>query len=285
MTELRGMPVVGALLEKIAGQMQILGEKQIVPKLAVVRVGEREDDISYEKSILKRFSAAGAAVEVVALPTDLPQHILDETITGLNGDASVHGILVFSPLPGHLSQSRLKGLIDPKKDVDGIGTANSAAVYEGEGSGEAYAPCTAQAVIELLDFYDIGLAGKRVTLIGRSLTVGKPLAMLLLKKNATVTICHTKTIDLAAECRRADILVACAGSAKMVGADFTHPGQIVVDVGVNMLGGRLCGDADYEAICGNVAAITPVPGGVGAVTTSVLLKNTVNSAMRALKSI
>jgi len=278
-TELKGMPVAAALGEKIAGQMEKLGEIGITPKLAVVRVGEREDDISYERGILRRFASANAAVEVVALPRDCPQGVLDETVVRLNDDASVHGILVFSPLPGHLSGDRPKRLIAPNKDVDGMGTICRASVYEGDGG--AYAPCTAQAVIELLDFYNIGLAGKKATLIGRSLTVGKPLAMLFLGRNATVTICHTKTPDIAGECRRADILVACAGSAKMVGPEFTNPGQIVIDVGINMLDGRLCGDADYEAISGRVAAITPVPGGVGAVTTSVLLKNTANSAIRA----
>jgi methylenetetrahydrofolate dehydrogenase (NADP+)/methenyltetrahydrofolate cyclohydrolase len=159
-----------------------------------------------------------------------------------------------------------------------MGSQSGACIYEG--SGEGYAPCTAQAVIELLDFYKIGLTGKKVTIIGRSLTVGKPLAMLLLQKNATVTICHTKTLDLAGECRRADILIASAGSAKMVGASFTHPGQIVIDVGVNTVEGKLCGDVNYEELAGKVSAITPVPGGVGAVTSCVLLSNTVKSAMQ-----
>lgn len=278
MQELRGMPVAEAIMGRIKGQMEQLGAKRITPKLAVVRIGEREDDISYEKGILKRFSAVGAEVEAVALPRSSSQNVLEETVIGLGRDNSVHGILVFRPLPGHLSQERIKELIAEEKDVDGMGTHSSACIYEGSKRG--YAPCTAQAVMELLDFYDIGTEGKKTAIIGRSLIVGKPLAMLLLAQNATVTICHTKTAELAAECKKADILIACAGSAKMVGADFTHPGQVVIDVGMNMAEGKLCGDADYEALCGKVAAITPVPGGVGAVTTSVLLKNTVNSALR-----
>lgn len=283
MQKLRGIPVADALMAQIKRQVEELGQRQIIPKLAVVRLGGREDDVSYEKSIIKRFSAAGAAVETAGLPADAAQDTLDQTLVKLNADDSVHGILIFRPLPGHLSDEGPKRLIAPKKDVDGMGTVGSAFVYEG--GSEGYAPCTARAVIELLDFYGIKTAGKKITVIGRSLIVGRPLAMLLLQRDATITICHTKTQDLAAECRRADILIACAGSPKMVGADFTHPGQIVIDVGVNMAGGRLCGDADYEALEGRVAAMTPAPGGVGAVTSCVLLKNTVKSAMRDVREI
>lgn len=278
MRELRGMPVAEALMGQIERQMEELNQRQIVPKLAVVRIGGREEDISYEKSIIKRFSAAGAAVGTIALPCGVSQDTLDETLIRLNDDDSVHGILVFRPLPDHLSDEGPKRLIAQKKDVDGMGIASSAFIYEG--GKEGYAPCTAQAVIELLDFYDIKTAGKKITVIGRSLIVGRPLAMLLLQRDATVTICHTKTQNLAKECKAADILIVCAGSPKMVGADFTHPAQIIIDVGVNMAGGRLCGDADYEALAGRAAAITPVPGGVGAVTSCVLLKNTVHGATR-----
>ena len=280
MQELRGMPVVNALTEKLSKQIEKLNEKQIMPKLAVVRIGEREDDISYEKGILKRFSAVNAAVDIINLPLDVTQNVLEETIIKLNGDNLIHGILLFRPLPKHLSQERLKEIISKDKDVDGMGLINNAYIYEG--NKEGYAPCTAQAVIEMLDFYGINLAGKKVTVVGRSLVVGKPLAMLLLDRNATITVCHTKTVNLADECKKADILIACAGSAKMVGADFTHEGQVVIDVGINMIDGKLCGDVDYEAVANNVAAITPVPGGVGTVTTSVLLKNTINSAMKIL---
>ena len=280
MQELRGMPVVNALIEQITTQIKKLSANQIIPKLAVIRIGEREDDIAYEKGILKRFSAVNAAVDVVNLPFDVTQDVLQETIINLNNDNSVHGILLFRPLPKHLSQERLKEIVAKDKDVDGMGTINNAYIYEG--NNEGYAPCTAQAVIEMLDFYGIDLVGKKVTIIGRSLIVGKPLAMLLLDRNATITICHTKTINIADECKKADILIACAGAPNMVGVDFINSGQIIIDVGINMVDGKLCGDVDYEAVAQNVAAITPVPGGVGTVTTSVLLKNTVNSAMKML---
>jgi methylenetetrahydrofolate dehydrogenase (NADP+)/methenyltetrahydrofolate cyclohydrolase len=278
MRELRGMPVVNALTEKLKSQIEELTKNQIVPKLAVIRVGGREDDISYEKGILKRFAAVNASVDVIVLPLDVTQNVLEETVMKLNSDGSVHGILLFRPLPKHLSQERLKEIISKDKDVDGMGTINDAYIYEG--SKNAYAPCTAQAVIEMLDFYNIDITGKKITVIGRSLVVGKPLVMLLLDRNATITICHTKTLNLADECKKAEILIACAGSPKMAGVDFTHSGQIVIDVGINMVDGKLCGDVDYEAVADNVAAVTPVPGGVGTVTTSVLLKNTVNSALR-----
>ena len=280
MQELRGMPVVNALTGQINTKTEELNKKNIIPKLAVIRIGEREDDISYEKGILKRFSAVNAAVDVIVLPPETTQDILEETVINLNNDNSVHGILLFRPLPKHLSQERLKEIVSKNKDVDGMGTINNAYIYES--NKEGYAPCTAQAVIEILDFYGIDLPGKKITIIGRSLVVGKPLAMLLLDRNATVTICHTKTLNIAGESKKADILIACAGSAKMVGPDFTNSEQIVIDVGINMADGKLCGDVDYEAVAQNVKAITPVPGGVGAVTTSVLLKNTVNSAMKTL---
>ena len=278
MTEYRGMPAVKAMAEEFKTCVAQLEGRGVHPKLAVVRVGEREDDIAYEKGIMKRFGAVGAEVEVVKLPIDVAEETFEQTIERLNGDDKVHGILVFRPLPKQLSDDRLKQLIDPDKDVDSISMVNAAKVFAGDTTG--YAPCTAQAVMELLEHYKINLTGKRVVIVGRSLVVGKPLAMLMLGKNATVTICHTKTKDIKEECRRADILVACAGSAKMIKRDYTNPQQIVVDVGINFVDGAMCGDVDYAEVAEHVAAITPVPGGVGTVTTSVLLKHTLASAHR-----
>lgn len=277
MQELKGMPVVKALAETFAGDVARLGQNGIVPKLAVVRIGEREDDIAYEKGIIKRFYAVNAMVQVTVLPADVTQAMLEETIVSLNGDKDVHGILLFRPLPKHLSEGAIKAVISAEKDVDCMGTANTASVFAG--NKDCYPPCTPQAVVELLDFYKIDATGKKAVIVGRSLVVGKPLAMMLLGKNATVTVCHTKTANLAGECRQADILIACAGVAKMITAEHVHPGQIVIDVGINMADGKLCGDVDYEAVADKVKAITPVPGGVGTVTTSVLLKHTIRSAM------
>lgn len=279
MTEYRGMPAVKAMAEEFKSRVAALKERGVYPKLAVVRVGEREDDIAYEKGIMKRFGAVEADVEAIKLPIDIDEASFEENIVRLNEDDSVHGILVFRPLPKQLSDDRLKQLIKPDKDVDSISMANAAKVFAGDKTG--YAPCTAQAVMELLEHYKIDLTGKRVVIVGRSLVVGKPLAMLMLGKNATVTVCHTRTKNIAEECKRADILVACAGSAKMIKRNFTNPGQIVVDVGINFIDGAMCGDVDYDDVAEQVAAITPVPGGVGTVTTSVLLKHTLESAERS----
>jgi len=282
MNELKGLPVVTAMTGKITEQINILKSKNITPKLSVIRIGEREDDISYERGIIKRFSAVSAEVDITVLPSDVTQELLEETVIAKNNDETVHGILLFRPLPKHLSEARIKSLIKPEKDVDGMGMQNNAYIYEG--NKEGYSPCTAQAVMELLDFYEIDLTGKKVTIVGRSLVVGKPLAMLMLSKNATVTVCHTKTVDLPSECKKADILIACAGVAKMITAEHIHENQIIIDVGINMLDGKLCGDVDYDGICDKVMAATPVPGGVGTVTTSVLLKNTVESAIIELRA-
>lgn len=278
MTEYRGMPAVKAMAEDFKSRVAQLKDRGVYPKLAVVRVGEREDDIAYEKGIMKRFGAVEAEVEVIKLPIDIDEEAFEQTIIRLNDDDKVHGILVFRPLPKQLSDDRLKELIRPDKDVDSISMVNAAKVFAGDSTG--YAPCTAQAVMELLEHYKVDLTGKKVVIVGRSLVVGKPLAMLMLGKNATVTVCHTRTKNIEEECRRADILVACAGSAKMIKRDYTNPGQIVVDVGINFVDGVMCGDVDYDEVAENVAAITPVPGGVGTVTTSVLLKHTLESAER-----
>lgn len=279
MTEYRGMPAVKAMAEEFKSRVAALKERGVYPKLAVVRVGEREDDIAYEKGIMKRFGAVEADVEVIKLPIDIDEASFEENIVRLNEDDRVHGVLVFRPLPKQLDDDRLKQLIKPEKDVDSISMANAAKVFAGDKTG--FAPCTAQAVMELLEHYKIDLTGKRVVIVGRSLVVGKPLAMLMLGKNATVTVCHTRTKNIAEECKRADILVACAGSAKMIKRDFTNPNQIVVDVGINFIDGAMCGDVDYDDVAEQVAAITPVPGGVGTVTTSVLLKHTLESAERS----
>ena len=278
MVEYRGMPAVKAMAEEFKSRVAALKERGVYPKLAVVRVGEREDDIAYEKGIVKRFGTVEADVEVIKLPIDIDEESFEETIRRLNEDEKVHGILVFRPLPKQLDDNRLKEIIRPDKDVDSISMANAAKVFAGDKTG--YAPCTAQAVMELLEHNKIDLTGKKVVIVGRSLVVGKPLAMLMLGRNATVTVCHTRTKNIAEECKRADILVACAGSAKMIKRDFTNPDQSVVDVGINFIDGAMCGDVDYDDVAEHVAAITPVPGGVGTVTTSVLLKHTLESAER-----
>ena len=281
MQELRGMPVVKQIAADAALQVEELKKKGIEPKLAVVRVGEREDDLSYERGLLKRFDAVGALVESVVFPVDVTQEELEAGIKKLNEDNSVHGILVFRPLPKHLNEEVIKEMVTPMKDVDCMGSANTAHVFAQDGKG--HAPCTPQAVIEMLDFYGYDLTGKKAVVVGRSMVVGKPLAQMLLKKNATVTICHTRTADLRSEVKAADFVFACAGVAKMLDATYISEGQVVIDVGINMLDGKLCGDVDYESVSEVADALTPVPGGVGTVTTSVLLKHVLVSAMQIKK--
>lgn len=279
MTELKGAPVAAAITEGCKKKIQELKEKNIVPTLAIVRIGARSDDEAYERGAEKRFAGAGAEIKKYILPEDAKQEDLEILIQNLNADSAIHGILLFRPLPAHMEESRIKQLIRMEKDVDGMSYAGLGGLLAAKGGKtESYAPCTPQAVIELLEFYGIHVTGKKVTVVGRSAVVGLPLAVMLIHKNATVTVCHTKTQDLWKECREADIIIAAAGKAKMIGGEHTRGGQILIDVGINFVDGKMCGDIDYENAALQAAAITPVPGGVGSVTTSVLLKHTVDSA-------
>lgn len=276
--QLLGKSVAAAVAEDMKPLVEKLRGQGIVPCLAIVRVGERGDDIAYERSAMKRMDAWQVAVKNVVLPESVDQATLEETFRGVNEDETVHGILLFQPLPKHLDVEPLKQMIHPLKDIDGVCPVNTSKVFAGDVTGVA--PCTPEAVMEMLARYDIDLTGKRVTLVGRSMIVGKPLAMLLLKKNATVTICHTRTKDLAARCREAEVVIAAAGAAKMIDATMISEDTIVVDVGINVdENGKLVGDVDYEAVEPLAAAITPVPGGVGGVTTSILGKHVVEAAM------
>ena len=281
MQELKGMPVVKYIEQKLCEEMKQLENNGIVPKLAVIRVGEREDDLSYERGLLKRFSSINAQVQINVYPISVTQEELVKVIRTLNVDESVHGILVFCPLPKHINDEVIREMVDPKKDVDCMGKVNIAHVFAQDKLG--HEPCTPQAVMELLSFYGMDLNGKKAVIVGRSMVVGKPLAMMLLKENATVTICHTKTTNLREECQKADYLFACAGAAEMIDASFVKEGQVIIDVGINVKDEKLCGDVKFEEVKEIVDAITPVPGGIGTVTTSVLLKHTVQSAMQQIE--
>ena len=283
MTEFKGSPVAAAITEECKEKIAILKEKGIVPTLAIIRVGARPDDESYERGAEKRFAGAGAAIKRFILQEDATQEELENVINKVNEDKSIHGILLFRPLPKHMNESRIKQLISMEKDVDGMSYAGLGGLMASKtGKIQSYAPCTPTAVIEVLDYYGVDVTGKKVAIVGRSSVVGMPLAVMLIQKNATVTVCHTKTNDLCEECRNADVIVASAGKAKMIGEDYLSNGQILIDVGINFLDGKLCGDIDFEQAIDYASAITPVPGGVGAVTTSVLLKHTVISAEKAL---
>lgn len=280
---LRGAIVAAALNEKTAQTVSALREKGIVPTLAVVRLGAREDDMSYERAAVKRCAAAGIETRCVSFPENVSGVALEETLRGLSADTSVHGILLLRPLPPALDEARILRAIAPEKDVDGATEGSLAAVYAGTDGG--FPPCTAQAVTELLEFYQIPVEGKHAVVLGRSLVVGRPAAMLLLRRGATVTLCHSKTENAAQIARGADILVAAAGRRESVGAAYFHAGQTVIDVGIhyNEKTQNLCGDVAFAEAESIVRAVTPVPGGVGALTTAVLAAHTAKAAARRLK--
>ncbi len=264
---LKGAAVSNNIKQRVQEGLASLNGK--IPKLVIVRVGEKPDDLSYERNAVKKVTSFGMEAEVRSFPESTDNETFQHEFATINSDPSVTGILVLLPLPKHIDSETVRLTIDPAKDVDGISPVNQAKVFSGDASG--FAPCTPEAVIETLKAYDIPITGKRVTLVGRSLVVGKPLMMLLLKENATLTICHTKTADLAAECRNAEILIAAAGRAKMIGADYVSPGAVVIDVGINADDdGNICGDVDLNAIEDIASMATPVPGGIGTVTTAIL---------------
>ena len=278
-TILKGSEVTAAMNVELTERVSVLKNKNITPCLAILRVGERGDDISYERGAEKRCAGIGIEVKKFLLPEDAGQTRLIETINEINSDSAIHGCLMFRPLPKQYDEEAARNALCPAKDVDGITDGSLAGVYAGEEKG--FPPCTAAACMEILDHYDIDLKGNKATVIGRSLVIGKPAAMMLLKKNATVTICHTKTVDMPAVCREAEVLIVAAGRAGIVGSDYFTEGQTVIDVGINVdANGNLCGDVKFDDAEKIVSAITPVPGGVGTVTTSVLAKHVVEAAER-----
>ena len=278
---LKGLAVANALTEALTERVAALNKHGITPTLAILRVGERPDDISYETGAMKRCAKVGIAVRQFLLGADCSREQLLDTIRQINADPAIHGCLMFRPLPDKTMEEAACALLSPEKDVDGMTSGSLATVFTGKGAG--YPPCTAEGCMELLDYYKIPLQGKRVTVVGRSLVIGKPVSMMLQSRNATVTMCHTKTVDMAAVCRNAEILVVAAGRAGVVDERFTAPGQVIVDVGINVTPeGKLCGDVKFEEVEPIVEAITPVPGGVGSVTTAVLAKHVIEAAEKTL---
>lgn len=275
---LKGKPVADALIARMRETADALKNRGVEPTLCVVRVGERADDLSYEKGVRKRCAEVGVTLRQVILPETVSQDEFEAAFEAVNRDPAVHGILLFRPLPKTLDSERIRKLFDPSKDVDGWTDGSLAGVYANTDIG--FAPCTAQAVLELLRFYGIDPKGKRATVIGRSLVIGRPVSMLLMHANATVTTCHTRTVDVPSIAREADILVCAAGVMRSVTEAFTNPDQIVVDVGIHFdeETGKLCGDVDFDRVAPVVKAITPVPGGVGGITTCVLLDHVLKAA-------
>lgn len=273
---IKGKPVADAITETLQKDVEALKAQGIMPKLKIVRVGAREDDLSYERGALARMAKCGIEAEVLELPADIEQAEFVKTLKAVNDDPAVHGILLFRPLPKQLDMEEIKFVVDAVKDVDCMNPLNAEKIFEGDKTG--YPPCTSQACVEILDHYGVDLKGKNVAVIGRSMVVGKPLAMLLLDKNATVTMCHSRTADLPAVCRQNDVVVAAVGRAEMVKGDFIKEGAVVIDVGINVNAeGKLCGDVKFDECVDKASMITPVPAGVGSVTTSVLAKHVVKA--------
>lgn len=277
MITIKGAEVSAKIKEQV--QNALRGWDGKAPKLAIVRVGERPDDLSYERGAVKKMADFGLETQTWAFPTDISDDRFREGFRTINEDPEVAGILVLRPLPKQICEKEIVNMISPDKDLDGISPVNIARVFAGAGAG--FAPCTAEAVVEVLKAGGVEIAGKRAVIVGRSMVVGKPLAMLLMKENATVTVCHTKTVDLSGTCRGGEILVAAAGRPRMLDGSYVGPGAVVIDVGINVgEDGKLCGDVDFESIREKASMATPVPGGVGTVTTAVLAKHLVQAAMR-----
>lgn len=276
---LRGKPIADAIGRTISEDIRRLALRDIHPKLAVVCFGERPGDLSYERGLRKRCEAFGLEMVVYRLAENVAEEEFADTMKALSSARDVHGILPLRPIPEQFPPEFLKHSIHPGKDVDCVGPHGSAAIFDRDLSG--FFPCTAEAVLDMLHYYDISIAGKRSVVIGRSLVVGRPLALLLLDEHSTVTVCHSRTVNLPEVAREADLLICAIGRSSLVTADFVKPGAVVIDIGINdNCAGGICGDVDYDSVVEVAGAITPVPGGVGAVTNSILVRNVVKACMK-----
>ena len=281
---LRGKPVAEEMTEKDRQVAQQLREKGIIPTLAIVRVGEDPGDLAYERGASKRAEKTGIEVRHIQLEASITQEELVEQIRQLNQDDAVHGVLMLRPLPRGIDEKYVCEQLAPAKDIDGITSGSMAGVFMDTDTG--FPPCTAQACMDILDYYGIDLTGRKVTVMGRSLVIGKPVAMMAMRRNATVTVLHSRTTreDFAKAGRNADIVIAAMGRAKMVGADELGLDQVILDVGINSdEDGGLCGDVDFAAAEPAASMITPVPGGVGSVTTAVLMRHVLQAAEKSLE--
>ncbi|HWQ80321.1 MAG TPA: bifunctional 5,10-methylenetetrahydrofolate dehydrogenase/5,10-methenyltetrahydrofolate cyclohydrolase [Anaerovoracaceae bacterium] len=279
---LKGKPVADRIKEEImkeAAESRNSGGPG--PKLAILRVGERADDVAYESRVLKNCTELGIEAEVITVDNNINMVDFEKVLDRLNEDPKIHGILIFRPLPGQLDQEAVCRAIRPDKDIDCMSPVNAEKIFTGDPDG--IPPCTPEAVIEILKYYQYDLAGKNVAIVNRSMVLGKPLSMLFLAENSTVTICHSKTRDLAKVTSGADIVVTGAGKGKFFGKEYFNKDSVVIDVGINMNNGNLCGDVDFETVSESVAAITPVPGGVGTVTSMILLRHVIRAMKLQVK--
>ena len=272
---LYGADTAKKIKDEISGMLSEL--KGYIPTLGIVRIGSNPADISYEKGAVKKMESLSLKTKVFEFDENISSDNFIDEFKKINEDDEIDGILLFRPLPEHIDEKKVIEVLDERKDLDGISYKNIAKVFAGDESG--FAPCTAKAVIKILESNNIELEGKNVVVLGRSMVIGKPVAMLAIQKNATVTLCHSKTVDLKKVCKNADILIVAIGRAKMINDDYIGEDAVVIDVGINFFEGKLCGDVDLENVK-NAAMATPVPKGVGAVTTSVLAQHLVIAALK-----
>ena len=272
-----GKAISQAVKNRVGGEVAELVKKGITPGLAVIIVGADQASLVYVGSKKRACSALGMYSEEHALPETISQEELLALVECLNNRSDINGILCQLPLPKHLDEKSIINAIFPEKDVDAFHPTNVGRIMIGDFD---FLPCTPAGIMEMLAASNIDVSGKHCVVIGRSNIVGKPMAMLMLHKNATVTICHSKTQNLAEICRQADVLVAAVGRARFVTADMVKPGAVVIDVGMNRIDGKLCGDVDFDEVSGVCSAITPVPGGVGPMTIAMLMQNTLTAAKR-----
>lgn len=275
---LKGKEVSEAISKQIQDKISELSNSNITPTLAIFRVGEKDSDLSYERGILKKCDQLGISVKRYIFDENINEETFYKKLDEANNDNDVHGILVFRPLPSRFNDDKLRNFIKPEKDVDGCSDLSLAGVFTDKYLG--YAPCTAEAALEILKYYNIELKSKNVAVLGRSLVIGKPVSMMLLKENATVTICHSKTDNIEEIASKTDILICATGKMESINSKYINNNQTIIDVGINYnpVKQKLCGDVLFEEVEPLVKNITPVPGGVGSVTTTILLSHVVNSA-------
>lgn len=265
---LYGADTANVIKEEIESMLKSLNG--YTPTLGIVRIGANPADLSYEKGAIKKMESLSLNTKVFEFDESISSDEFLDEFKKINADKNIDGILLFRPLPKHIDEKKVIDALDEKKDLDGISYKNIAKIFAGEKDG--FAPCTAKAVMKIIESNNIELEGKNVVVVGRSMVIGKPVAMMALSKNATVTICHSKTKNLKEVCKNADVLIVAVGRAKMINEEYIGDNAVVIDVGINFVDGKLCGDVDLSNVV-NAAMATPVPKGVGAVTTSVLAEH------------
>lgn len=273
---LRGKPVADAIVSDICDRIQKLSHINIQPCMALIRFGDNSDDVVYESSIIKQCDQLNILTTPIHLRSDMDLNEVKSIIDNVNNDSTIHGVMVFRPFPTKQIEKLFFNDLLPAKDLDGITASSIISLYTDREIG--FPPCTAESCIALLDYYGINIEGKRAVVIGRSQVIGKPVSLMLLNRNATVTICHSKTAKLTDVCREADILISAIGKPSFLGKNYVKEDQIVIDVGINSLGnGKICGDVAFSEVSPIVTGITPVPGGVGRVTTAILIKHLIKA--------